>query len=209
MRVGIVCEGITDFVVLEAIAGAVLADRQPTFTLLQPDHDRVRRPGDPRSAGGWQAVRAFLEEGNAQLSLARIDVVIVKVDASVRLSGELVPSLEDDDLETLCDHVKAWIGEPIPESVVITLPCEEIETWLVAAHTRRKDVEAMEDPARVLVDEGLLGTRNGRPDKKSTDYKRLSESLQRRVGDRKLLRAIPELERLCSKLRTRARGRRG
>ena len=209
MRVGIVCEGVTDFAVLKAIAEAVLVGRQPTFSLLQPDHDRVRRPGEPPVAGGWQTVRSFLKAGNAQLSLARIDVVIVQVDASVRLEGEVVRRLASDELEGLCDHVKEWIGDPIPASVVITLPCEEIETWLVAVHTRRKGVEAIDDPAGALVEEGLIGTRNGRPDKKSADYSRLSEPLKHRVGEKRWLRSVPELERLCSKLRARVRARRG
>lgn len=207
MRVGIVCEGITDFVVLKAIAETVLAGRQPTFTLLQPDHDRVRRPGDPRVAGGWQAVRAFLKAGNAELSLARIDIVIVQVDASIRHLDAVARQLADDELETLCDHVKAWMGA-VPDSVIITLPREEIETWLVAASTRRTNVEAIEDPAEALVEHGLLASHGERPAKQSRVYEDLVKPLRSRLSDRKLLRLVPELERLCSKLRSSIRRRR-
>lgn len=207
MRVGIVCEGSTDRVVLEAVATEVLRDQQPTFSLLQPDFDRLRRPHDARKpATGWQAVRSFLKAGNVQVT--PLDLVIVQIDASVRHLDEVARLLDDEEIDTLCDHVKEWIGRPVPDAALITLPREEIETWLVAANTRRKDVESFEDPVAILVDAGLLDARKSRPVKESRAYEMLVPPLRRLLGDRKRLRAVPELERFCTKLRAHAGRRR-
>ncbi|MCX4247393.1 hypothetical protein [Paraliomyxa miuraensis] len=193
---------------LEAIASEVLREHEPTFSLLQPDFDRLVRPrGAGKPASGWQAVRAFLRAGNARAAL--LDLVIVQVDASVRVNGEVAPHLDPDaELEGLCEHVKAWIGQPVPSSVLITLPREEIETWLVAANTRRKAVENIGDPAAVLVGAGLLEVRKGGPSKDARAYEVLVQPLRRFLRDPKLLRSVPELERFCSKLRAHTRRRR-
>lgn len=209
MQVGIVCEGSTDYVVLKAIVTEVLASHEPTVSLLQPPFDRLERISDARKpAGGWQAVRSYLRAGRLQVALrvAALDLIIVHVDASIRKLPELDRDLTDDALETLCDHVKEWIGIPVPDSVIITLPREELEAWILAANTKLKNVELLDEPARVLADRGLLATEGGRPLKKSQVYADLMRPWIGRLGDRKLLRSVPELERLCSKLRARARG---
>lgn len=210
MRVGIVCEGSTDYEVLRTIVAEVLAAHEPTFSLLQPPFDRLERVADARKpAGGWQAVRSYLRAGRLRTGVAALDLVVVHVDASIRKLPEIARELAeaDDELESLCDHVKGWIGHPLPESVVITLPREEIETWLLAASTRRKNVESIDDPIEVLVDQGLLTVERGQPAKRSRVYAELMTAWRGRLGDRKLLRAVPELDRLCSKLRAYQRGR--
>jgi hypothetical protein len=139
--------------------------------------------------------------------VAALDLVIVHVDASIRKLPELARALEDDALDTLCDHVKGWIGPSVPDSVIITLPREELEAWLLAGSTRLKDVERVDDPLAVLVERGLLATEGGRPGKRSRVYAELMRPWRGRLGDRKLLGAVPELERLCGKLRAHVRRR--
>jgi len=105
MRVGIICEGSTDYPVLRAIVAAVLHSQHPAFSLLQPDFDGLRRPaGIRKAATGWQAVRAFLQEGNAQIS--PLDLIVVQIDASVRRIDSVARKLETEGVGALCDHVK-------------------------------------------------------------------------------------------------------
>jgi hypothetical protein len=59
MRVGIICEGPTDFVVLEALALELLPADE--CVLLHPDFDKLQSTGDPAHAPGWQGVRTFLQ----------------------------------------------------------------------------------------------------------------------------------------------------
>lgn len=205
MRVGIICEGSTDYVVLQAIVAEVLRRYDPTFSLLQPDFDALARPRERRPATGWQAVRAFLQAGNVQLT--PLDLVVVQVDASIRHLGPVASLVEDDGLEALCDLVKRWIGAPVPPSAIIALPREETESWLVAAHTRRKRIEDIADPAEVLVSAELLRPRRGKPDKSSERYRELTVALRQQLSRPRWLATVPELERFCNKIRAHGRRR--
>lgn len=44
MRVGIICEGTTDYEVLTVIVKETISPLVPTFALLQPDGDRLMAP---------------------------------------------------------------------------------------------------------------------------------------------------------------------
>lgn len=205
MRVGIICEGSTDFVVLEALAQDLLPADE--CVLLHPDFDKLRATG---LASGWQGVRKFLQTSAAALGLAVYDAFIIQVDASVRKGLELTHSEEEgfESLEPLREHVRGWAAEGLPESAIIVLPREELEAWLVAAHTNVKDVEALEDPAGELAARGIIGQKKGRPDKDSKVYRELANpALVKFALDAKKLRRVPELERFVGELR--ARGSRG
>ncbi|MEM9455714.1 MAG: hypothetical protein AAGF11_16140 [Myxococcota bacterium] len=212
MRVGIICEGSTDFPVLREIVAQILHTRHPTFSLLQPDFDALSRPpGIRKPATGWQAVRSFLQSG--AVAMSTLDLVVVQVDASIRRLVSVARQVDSDELDDLCDHVKGWMGEAVPDAVVITLPREEIETWLLAAHTRVKTAEVLKDPATALLDHGLLDARTGKkrgvrvPDKRSRRYEELARPLRSKVTDARWLKTVPELARFVDKLRAHQRRR--
>jgi hypothetical protein len=204
MRVGIVCEGTSDFAVLEALAIAFGGASE--CVLLQPDVDRLRAR-DFSSGTGWQAVRRFLRDNTLALGLGMFDAIVVQVDASVRRSDELTlraVQADEPDLTPLCDEVKNWAGG-LPENAIVALPREELESWLLAAHTRISDVEGVADPVQELVDRKLIGVRaNGKADKDAGKYRNLAKPLVSLVKTAKKLSRIPELERFLEKLRQRA-----
>lgn len=162
MRIGIICEGSTDDVVLRAILRALCAPKDLTFSVLQPAVDQLGRVG----LGGWQAVRKFLQQSANTIAATPLDMIVVQVDADVRRLPEIRANLTaedgDGELDALCRHVKSWMSAGVPASVVIVLPRESTESWLVAASTRRKNVEAIEDPARALVEAGHLKSAEGK-----------------------------------------------
>lgn len=206
MRVGIVCEGSTDDRVLRAVCREVLGADGLVLTLLQPDMDalRARAPG---AGTGWQAVRAFLRQAGAGLAAATFDILVIQVDADLRLLPEIRKVLADSDsdaLDALCDHVKSWIPGGVPESAVIALPRESIEAWLVAAATRMHDVEGLPKPVEDLCDAGLLERRDNGPYKDSKRYEALAAQLAPLLRDRRRLPKVPELERFAGKLAARA-----
>ncbi|MFL5344919.1 MAG: hypothetical protein ACJ8AT_08995 [Hyalangium sp.] len=207
MRVGIICEGSTDFAVIEALALDLLPADE--CVQLHPDFDRLRSTGDPAHAPGWQGVRTFLQTSGPALALPVYDVIVIQIDASIRKLKELRLPRTDDvgpvSLEPLYEHVASWATGGLPASAVITLPREELEAWLVAANTNVKDVEALEDPAGELVSHGLIGIRKNKPDKDAQIYRKLVVPLVRLARDPKKVRKVPELERFVGKLRIRAR----
>lgn len=206
MHVGIVCEGSTDERVLRAVCREVLGASGLVVTLLQPDMDALRA----RSAGvgtGWQAVRAFLGQTRASLAAAQLDILIVHVDADIRALPAIAPKLAGGDgeaLEPLCEHVKSWMTGGVPSSAVVVLPRESIEAWLVAAATRRHDVEELEAPVEELCAAGLLKRGSNGPHKDPRVYEALAGQLGPLLRDRRRLGKVPELERFAGKLAARA-----
>lgn len=208
MIVGIVCEGSTDSAVLQAICAEVLGKEGLRFRALQPDFDRLRQR-DPAAAGpGWQGVRKFLQDPANMLLTATLDVLVVQVDADIRRLPEIAGHLAqegDEELSPLCAHVKGWMAGGVPDAAIIVLPRESTESWIVAAATRKKNVEGIADPAGALVDAGILGIVRGKPEKRAADYQAHFPALLSKLKDLRELRAIPELERFVGKLSARAR----
>lgn len=208
MRIGIICEGSTDFAILEIVAQSLIdADE---CVLLQPDFDRLR--SGPYALGtGWQGVRKFLGTSAVGLALGIFDIIVIQVDASVRRSDEMKKAglrkaaPTESDLDPFCDHVKGWATQGLPSSAVVVLPREEMESWLVAANTNIKDVEALTDPAEELAARGLIPQVNGRPEKLAATFRELGRPLARLATDSKKRAKIVELERFVGKLKTLAK----
>jgi hypothetical protein len=209
MRVGIICEGSTDFVVLEALALNLLPADE--CVLLHPDFDKLQSTGDPTHAPGWQGVRKFLHTSGPALGLLVYDMLVIQVDASIRKLKELrlsMPEEEDagpETLEALREHVESWAAGELPEGAVIVLPREELEAWLLAAHTNLKDVESIEDPAGELASRGFIKIKKGKLDKDSKVYRTLAVPLVKLAREQKKVRKLPELERFVGELRARSR----
>lgn len=214
LRVAIICEGSSDYPVLRRVAEAVLAPEALTFREIQPDFDALQRKVPGALGPGWQGVRAFLGLPNLRVAAETSDILVVQVDADIRSTRALASKLSAreehasaDLLEPLCDHVKSWIGDPLPESVVIVLPRESTETWLVAVHTKKKSVETIADAAAELVSHKVLAADDrGGPVKSRVRYAELAAPLAKLLSDsKKLTETLPELSRFASKLRVRAR----
>ncbi len=208
MRVGIVCEGSTDFAVLRVVCGELLGTKDFFVTLLQPRFDllSVRAAGTP--GAGWQGVRRFLQQTALTLAASGQDLFVVHLDADIRHLPEVGKHLTagaGEDLTPLCDHVKGWMLGGVPESVVIVLPREATEAWLCAAATNRADVESIPRPADDLREAGVLGERGGTAEKLSTEYAMLAARLAPLLRDQRRLAKVPELARFGGKLWARAK----
>lgn len=208
MRVGVVCEGSTDYPVLETVIRASIPRLKPTCRLIQPDFDalRDRRPGIPGS--GWQGVRALLKSPAVAVALDSYDLLVVQIDASVRKLREVATELrktrdgeEDSVLEPLREHVAGWFETTQTDKEVIVLPKEGTEAWLVAVHTRRHHVEDIDDPAGELAARGLIPTDDGVPWKAQARFADLASPLASLVKERRKLAAVPELQRFVGELR--------
>ncbi len=83
MRVGIVCEGSTDFAVLRVVCREVLRAGGPVITLLQPSVDALekRAPGTP--GAGWHGGPHLPPADRDDARRSALDVIVVHVDADV------------------------------------------------------------------------------------------------------------------------------
>lgn len=205
MRVGIICEGETDYPVLRAVVVHVCRDPALVVVPLCPDTDRLRSPATGPVAGGWQAVRAFLQTSADVLAIGTYDIVVVHVDADVldKLSSPPASSPGDPagGLDPLCRLVKGWASEGLPDHAVVVLPRAASESWLLAAHTNLKRVEDIDEPAEELARRGLLQRgKDGTARKRSVDFKKLAEGLPSLLADQRRLDELPELARFVGKL---------
>ncbi len=203
MRIGIICEGSTDDAVLRAILRETCAPADLVFSSLQPQVDAIGHV----ALGGWQAVRKFLQQSSATIVAAQLDMIIVQVDADIRGLPEIVKQLDaeggDEALDPLCRHLKSWMTAGVPESVIIVLPRESTESWLIAASTKRKNVEMIETPARALAAAGLIARPKGKGAKAPADFGKLVAPLLPRLKKPSELAAVPELQRFVGKVRHR------
>lgn len=189
LKVGFVCEGPTDTPVLEAVVEAIFGDFEPLY--IQPQQDAVD--------GGDTRVEAWCKEFGTSLKWYLInngvDFLIVHLDADrTRRYGV-------SNTQELCDLIKQWLGPGAREpSLIIVIPSQAIEAWLVAAHLPvNPQFEQVLHPEEELAASGLIDRRDdGSPKKDRIKYNDLARLLTARLSDCR--KTLPELQRFASKL---------
>lgn len=156
MRLGLVAEGPTDRIVIEAAVRAILADRRFVLTQLQPEQSAAFGP----LGTGWAGVLRWCEQSAARgkgrlhddaLAFAVQDILILHLDADVagvtyesanvtkgRKHGALPcahpcppPRATTDALRSV---LLTWCGvKAVPAGVVLCVPSKSIEAWVVQA----------------------------------------------------------------------------
>lgn len=160
-RVGIVCEGPTDKIVIEAILrkleGELNGKRFHPVTRLQPlDSDAFGGFGNTGS--GWGGVYRWCKlsrkNGDGFLSndpdIQHMDLIIYHLDADVSMFSykdeNILPDRDAKDLpcnekcppvsasvDRLKDVLLSWMGEEsLPSKTLFCIPAQNIETWVVA-----------------------------------------------------------------------------
>lgn len=155
LRIGLVVEGPTDRIVIEAAVRSVLGERSFIPIPLQPeDSDAFGSNG-----GGWPGVYKWCHQNASQLAgqsvqdtmLGQFDLVIMHIDADVAdvayKSGNITPKLTDLPLpcakacppssattDALRMVLFSWCGAAqLPREVVVCIPSKSTEAWVVAS----------------------------------------------------------------------------
>ncbi len=192
LRVAIVCEGRTDYFVLEQVVLSVFGPC--VVDPLQPMRDALDPTVWP-GQHGWTGVKAWCEnllsEGIAdEMTIGGIDVLVIHIDGDM-CGRDGLPATRTD----LCDHIKQhWIGPPgVPHGVVICIPAMATDTWLAAAI----------DPALVVAtfeaDADPVGHLN-RTGVKKNQYEYRAAAPQVLAAVPALRAALSELDRFVGKL---------
>lgn len=159
LRIGLVAEGITDKLVIQAALSSLLGDRAFILRLLQPEESLPLGLAAPSvSQGkGWGGVylwcQGILQRNGERLTGDMLfdehDLLILHLDADVAAKSysdcEIDDSTGDLPCEESCPPPAAttdrlrlvllrWLGETsIPEKTVLCTPSKSCETWTVAA----------------------------------------------------------------------------
>lgn len=159
LRIGLVAEGITDKLVIQAAIKSLLGDRRFILRLLQPEESLpLELSATPPSQGkGWGGVYLWCDgvrqrnggRLDGDLLFSGYDILVMHLDADV--AGKKYSDYEIEDLvgdlpcEEKCPPPAAttnrlrsvllrWLGEPAaPAKTVLCTPSKSCETWVIAA----------------------------------------------------------------------------
>jgi hypothetical protein len=185
IRVGIVAEGPSDWIILEEVMTTVHADLE--FQHIQPDQTLAsRRPF------GWRGVKAWCEEFGPKLEsfmtgiTPRLDLLVIHVDCSMADKIGLErpcppPSATADGLKT--EITTGWLGRSSrPEFVVLVTPSKSTDAWVVASlnppYSRLANVECEHGVEDELVKRKRLRRRDGQIKKPAHKYIQFAAELR-------------------------------
>lgn len=172
MRIGVICEGPTDFVAIEAFFGRALEAHgfDASFIAIQPDMDSTL------PHGGWTLVESWLSQNPASLRVRRYfggglfaddldskqcDVFLVQIDSDIldddafkaynsSLYGVDFFDVSDATVRRakMVDVIGAWsaidsCGQVDSARHVFAPSVENTEAWCVAAFSRTPNVETL------------------------------------------------------------------
>ncbi len=149
LRIGLVVEGPTDFIVLEAALKAMLPGRSLIFSRLQPSDDLTF--GSETRGAGWGGVLNWCLQQTTDLQnrlLAGFDLLVLHVDADVAAKhysdvfGKKPAPFDDlpcqkpcppasDTVDALRRIVLGWAGDRVQPHWVLCVPSKCVESWLV------------------------------------------------------------------------------
>lgn len=134
-KVGIVCEGKADGVVIEAVLNGLKDDYK--LLPIQPPGGRVGGDAGPLG-GGWKGVQRWCEQESRHGRLSdlaeRTDLLIIQVDSDVAGEKELDRARPcpppADSANEVRSAIREWLGvEQLPDKVVLCVPSMASETW--------------------------------------------------------------------------------
>ena len=155
LRVGLVAEGPTDAIVIEAALGSILGGRPFVLTQLQPESS----VGFGQAGTGWSGVYRWCKQvvarsgrlSSDRLLFGHFHAVIIHLDADVAAevysAAGITPAATDqglpcqrpcpppdDTVDALRGVALSWCGETTnPANTVFCLPSKSTEAWVVAA----------------------------------------------------------------------------
>ena len=143
-NVRLVCEGITDKIILKAVLFAYLQSDKFTINCIQPESSKIE--GNPYEHGtGWKGVRRWcqmvqaaggLEEVRALAS--EVDLLIIHVDAEIVFEAEInagqsCPPPEHNVIKAESVVMSCLGLQELPQKVLIWVPSMMTESWILRA----------------------------------------------------------------------------
>jgi hypothetical protein len=197
LRIALVAEGPTDYVVIEAALKAIL---QKPFVMSQLQPEATQ----PKMGTGWCGVLKWCNEsqerqhGASPLQINPIlfgfDLVIIHVDIDVATQeyadcGSLVENWANENFwknlpckqpcppvsdtgNALEDVIKSWLGGIKPNHTVFCLPAQSSGTWLASAVLPPSDLLLINAECNLTLESRLEQLpKNQRIKKKLTEYR--------------------------------------
>jgi hypothetical protein len=139
---GLICEGITDQIVIRNLLIANFQNPDLFVTELQPLQDATNE--NRSTDGNWHKVFQYCESQHFRDAFQGCDYVVIHLDSDVFLSGELPEKYRlqiqtTDSVETIIEKItdilKIAIGKSFYEDyqnkIVFAIAVHEVECWLL------------------------------------------------------------------------------
>jgi len=203
LRVGIVAEGPSDWLVLEAVMRGL--EPNVEFVRLRPDQSP-----ESTSAFGWRGVRSWCREYGPNLATFMtgvtsgvLHVLVIHVDCSMAHNENArrpCPPAADTADALRAVILNSWLGLPThPPFLVITNPSLSTEAWVVAAldppYRNLNDIECDDRVENELVARTLLRRKDGEVKKPARRYQPLADIVQRELAT--VRRYCSQADRFC------------
>lgn len=155
LKIGIVCEGITDFHVISRIVELIYGD-SIISQLLQPEMDEINNSGS--HGAGWGGVFRWCRSTRSQdllinLLYSQYDIIVIHVDADVvgmsyqninitvdeyDFVNEIPCTIACPPVSHTSSYLKnmilRWLEkESLPPKWIFCIPSKSIESWVVAS----------------------------------------------------------------------------
>lgn len=190
VKIGIVCEGISDFRVLKHITERYLRDEDVYTIPLKP---KVTPLGKQDGFGGWQGVLEYIE-GNDRMIVEAIEegcsYVIIHIDTDVRESYGIDNKYEND--KDLHNDVVSMLTEKVnkdfdKDKLIFAVAINETECWLIPFLTSNAKECSRTDSCvasinRQLKGAGFIDKDNKNADKAKSTYDKILK-LKRKAKD--------------------------
>jgi hypothetical protein len=189
LRVGIVAEGPSDWIVLQEVMKTVHSETE--FVRLHPNQILSSRLGQ-----GWRGVKAWCVENRSQLDLimagggeSPLNVLVIHADCSMANKAKLdrpCPPASDTAIGLARAIEIEWLGcDPRPEYIVIATPSQSSDAWVVATfdppYANLADIECDKAVEEEFVRRKLLRRRDGQVKKPAKLYSPLASRINQTI----------------------------
>lgn len=167
-RVYFVTEGPTDQIVLQGLVASWLGNEDFISRNIQPPSSAYAEDLESNLSEGWKGVVAWCQgkrsagRAGRDEALALADCLFIHLDADVvadpdfanpPFMGAIPPA--SDATNWIRAHLTNWLGGTIPPNVVLCIPSQDLETWILCAlHPDIADnympIECKKEPATLL-----------------------------------------------------------
>lgn len=150
MRIGFICEGVTDLAVLENVFFGLFNEDDLDITELAPPPIDYSKPTYERNdrKGGWERLKDFLTTEEFKTQLAVHDYILIHIDSDegthpnfgveidIKKNGDhlqFIINIENKLIEWI-NHSSHIQYEPYQNKIIFCICVHSIECWILAHH---------------------------------------------------------------------------
>ena len=165
MNVGVVCEGLNDFLALREIVSVFATRAGKTLNRFDPIQPKVDATSRQVNGGGWRRVQAWLKENSGESvkdilaprlfsASPNYDILIIHLDGDVYYLDDKISAADrarcfgrPKEISKLIEHRIHMILDPpddLDDQILYAVPVMHMESWLLAAVVRgplRRNIE--------------------------------------------------------------------